>query len=85
MTYEEAKEKKIQINEEYDIASENIRQFERNAMGLIPDHIRESEEYKDADYQERLAFAKLRKFNEWFLKNFKKEYMKERSAKRFNK
>lgn len=83
MTYEEAKEYKQKINEEYDNASENIRKFERNDMGLIPDHIRESQEYQDADYQERVLFAELRRFNSWFLKNFKKEYMKERNAKRF--
>ncbi|PGT89852.1 hypothetical protein [Bacillus thuringiensis] len=85
MTYEEAKAHNRKLDEEYDNASKNIRKFERNAMGLTPDHVRETQEWKDADKRERLAFANLRKFNAWFLKEFKKEYLTERGNKRLKK
>ncbi|MFV1457488.1 hypothetical protein [Bacillus mycoides] len=84
MTYEEAKEQNRKANEEYDEVAKNLSKFERNAIGLVPNHVRETPEYREAYKQERAAFARLRKSNDWFLKNFKKEYLADRAKRRLN-
>lgn len=73
MTYGEAKELKKKLNDECDEASKKLREFERVELGLTPDHIRDTQEWQEADKRFKLAFADLRKFNAWFVKEFRKK------------
>lgn len=51
-------------------------------MGLTPDHIKMTAEWKEAFNAERMAFAHMRRFNMFIAKNFKKELRAYYNAKR---
>lgn len=78
MNYEEAKLYGLQLEELNDIHSKVLNSFEKGIMGITPDYVRETPEYKKAEKDFYKSFAELRNFNSWFLKTYKKEYMKER-------
>lgn len=73
MTREEAEIRKKELNDECDVASENLQRFERNAMGLVPDHVRATQDYQDADKRFKVAFSNLREFNAWYVKEFRRK------------
>lgn len=73
MTYEEAKAHKQKLNEEVDRYSKILNSFEKGNIGLTPDHIKESPEYKEADKAFKIAFSNLRDFNAWYVKEFMKK------------
>ncbi|MBX9158370.1 hypothetical protein ACTFR8_22490 [Bacillus cereus group sp. MYBK15-3] len=73
MTREEAEIRKKELNDECDEASKALQMFERNTMGLVPDHVRETQDYQDADKRFKVAFARLREFNGWYVKEFRKK------------
>ena len=87
MTYEKAKETKdflTKINGEH---SQALRKFlelgeDEVLKGLPKKEIRESKEYKECVVRFNNSLKQLQDFNKWFLKTFKKEYLKERSEKR---
>ena len=87
MTYEQAREIKEQLTIENDRLSQILHDFVKLGedsvlKGLPTKEIRETKEYKDAVKNFDKSFAELKAFNKWFLKNFKKEYLKERDRKR---
>lgn len=87
MTYEQAREIKEQLTIENDRLSKILHDFvalgeDSVLKGLPTKEIRETKEYKDAVKNFEKSFAELRAYNKWFLKNFKKEYLKERDRKR---
>jgi hypothetical protein len=51
-------------------------------MGLTPDAIKFSPEYRDAKVRADNAFARVRDFNAWYTKAFTAELRAEREAKR---
>jgi hypothetical protein len=83
MTYEEAKAHKLILEKKNNTDSSALQFFERNAMGLIPDHVRETPEWKSAKKAFDSSFAELRNFNGWFVKMFKKEISADRNYKRY--
>lgn len=54
----------------------------RGPMGLTPDSIKQTPEWKAAYYRERAAFNAIRDFNAFMTRNFKKEMRDARDAKR---
>lgn len=78
MNYEEAKKIKKELDKQYDTYGKILDSFPKNETGLTPDHIRELQEWKEADRNFKESFAKLRAFNTWFIKEFKTEYTRER-------
>jgi hypothetical protein len=72
MNYEEAKAYRDAMEERHQIDTDNLKKFNKYkiAMGLIPDHIRETPEYQTAKKAVDKNFAELRNFNEWFVKTF---------------
>jgi hypothetical protein len=82
MTYAEAKKLKDAAEEESKAAGAVLRTFPRGAMGLTPYEITLTPEYKAADTRYRVAFARERAINGWFVKTFKKEYAADRAARR---
>lgn len=81
MNYEQAKSHKRDLNILVEEASKKLQRFEKNELGLVPNHIRETEEYQNAKEKYEMLFDTLRKFNTWFMKEFKKEYARDRRNK----
>lgn len=83
MNYQEAKELKAQLEAEVSRTGEALRAFPREGlMGLPTEAVRLSGEYREAHAKYEWAFKKLRSFNSFFLRTFKKEYAAERKIKR---
>lgn len=51
------------INEESNIASENLNKFPKNEMGLFSNETRASSDFQKADLEYKRAFKKLQDFN----------------------
>lgn len=84
MTYEEAKVIREQLYAELDRASDALKGYPKGPMGLTPDHIKFSPEYRAKKQAFDLIFSKLRAFNGHFVKLFKKEIQAERRLKYAN-
>jgi len=82
MNFEEAKLHKHELEEINKGYSAKLNTFEKNSMGMTPDHIRETLEWQKAKKDFDDSFAKLRNFNGWYVKAFKKEIQTDR-RKRF--
>ena len=82
MNYEEAKLHKQELERISDIYGDKLNSFERGELGVAPDHVRALPEWKEAKISFDKAFTELQKFNIYFTKTFKKEYLKERDEKR---
>ena len=87
MTYEKAKETKdflTKINDEHSQALHKFLELGEDEVlkGLPKKEIRESKEYQECVAKFNSSFKQLKEYNKWFLKNFKKEYLKDRSKKR---
>ena len=52
--------------------------FSKNSMGLISHSDMQSDEYKNFDKTYKEALNKLKIFNKWFLKAYKKDIQKNR-------
>lgn len=83
MTFEEAKMKREEMETRHQPDYDRIKEYDkyRNGIGLIPDHIRTTEEYQAVKKACDRNFAELRSFNGWFVKTFKKEIQAERNKK----
>lgn len=73
MNLEEAKAHKKELDGINRKHSEILQQFETNGMGLVPDNIRATPEWQKAKQDFDRSFAELRKFNAWFVKEFRKK------------
>lgn len=78
MNYSQAKAYKHELETLCNEASNKLQLFERNEMGLVLDHIRDTEEYKDAKDKYYTVFTALQDFNKWYVKEFKKEIRQDR-------
>lgn len=83
MNYKQAKKHKQELERLNSIASSNLEHFEKGIMGLTPEHVRVTDEYQNAKKEYDKTFEELRNFNAWFMKNYKKEYLKDRKENRF--
>jgi hypothetical protein len=82
MTFEEAMKLKALTESAVDTASKKLRAYPRQANGLVPRAVRDTDEYQEDKYSYDTSFAKLRAFNEWFTEAFASEYREYRQAKR---
>ena len=71
-----------ELNREMDVCSEAMQIFPRNQNGLTPDHVKATQEWKEARARSDMAFWKVRKFNGTYAKQFKEEIKKELADKR---
>lgn len=83
MTYDEAKKVKNDLEAINQLHSKKLKSFDEshggaNSIGLVPDQVRELAERKELKNKYDHSFLELQKFNQWFLKTFKKEYREER-------
>lgn len=84
-TYAQAKSLASFRDSEYRAACAKINAVDgigSGPMGLTPDHVRATSEYKSAKAQLDAAFAALRSANTFLFKNFKKELRAERAIRR---
>lgn len=83
MNYLEAKEISEEMNKRVDTTSNtlNSKYTQRTSLGLIPDSVRNTYEYKSDKLAFDTAFNELKSFNKIYVKTFKKEIRAERLNK----
>ena len=84
MEYIIQKQVKQSLESEVEKAEEVLREFDKygkSDVGLVPDFVKAMPEYRKAKADFDNAFQVLRKFNQQFVKQFKKELAKERSER----
>lgn len=86
MNFTESKELKNKLENKCEEFSNVLRSFsgDKNTIGLLPDSVRLTPEYRFARKQYDEAFKALRSFNSIFVKKFKKELAQERKDKLAN-
>lgn len=83
MNYVDAKVISDKANKDCDLANSKLQSvpgLNSGVMGLTPDHVKRSTEYKVAISEFNIAFSYLRKVNAWFVKTYKKDYAADRKA-----
>lgn len=80
--YEIAKIQRNAIEAKLNAASDAMNAYnaQKNEIGLTPDHIKFSPEYRAAKTAYDAAHAQIRAFNNWFTKAFKDQIRAERRA-----
>lgn len=81
MTFEMAKTEKNNWQTLVDQTSKILNSFPKNEIGLVPDEVKNSPEFKSAKIDYWVAFYKLRQFNLYYIKNFKTQINQERKNK----
>ena len=79
--YESAKAIKAALSHRVDAASAVLNQYPKGAMGLTPDAVRATAQWKADKAEFDVAFRASRDFNGKFSKMFKLEIRAERMAK----
>lgn len=80
--YAQAKERHAQLQAEYERTGRVLQALSGGGhMGMTPDHVRATPEWKVAKGDAAAAFAALRAFNEVFVPRFKREIAQERAAR----
>lgn len=77
-TYEDARAWRNALDDECGRVSAKLANYPRGAMGLTPDSVKASPEYREDKRAFDSTFAALRRFNTWFLKAFRKEWLADR-------
>lgn len=80
MNYEKAKVYLAAIQADVDAASKALRSYPKVDLGLTPDHVKASSEWRADRNRYQAAFARLRAMNGFMAKNFKREMREERSV-----
>lgn len=78
MTYEEARTIKNIKGQAVDAASKNLQKYPKGAMGLTPDSVKFSKEFQADKKIFNVLNADAKKFTQFFMKKFKKEYAADR-------
>ncbi|MNC28828.1 hypothetical protein D3C76_165270 [compost metagenome] len=84
-TFEQAKEKQDQLNAACDTASNTLNKYPVGPMGLTPDNIKATPEYRRDKACFEIAFKALQDYNKWFCKRWKRELSAFRQQERLNK
>ena len=83
ISYDEAKRLCQEVEEKSSLATLIVKKYREKygddefLKGLPPLYVRESENYKKHALECDKAFKELQAINTWFMKNYKREYMKE--------
>jgi hypothetical protein len=81
-TFNEARKIRDELDAIMTDATKVLNTFPRGAMGLTPDAVKHSVEFKAAKRRYDDAFIKQRAINVYLMSNFKQELRDERDAKR---
>ena len=82
MTFQAARDRAETLWEGSRVASEALGAFPRGAMGLTPDAVKASPEWRAAKAASDAALARLRDFNRQYTKKFKLEIRAARESER---
>lgn len=85
MTYAAAKHRKDELEIIASRAADRLQAYPKGEMGMVPDAVRTTAEYKADMAAYRAAESKSNAFNKAFLKAYKKQYLAERQQKRMGK
>lgn len=80
-TYNEAKQAQDNLYTQVDALSQKLKEFPRNASGLIIESARVTEEYQSLKKQSQATFRRLQEFNKAFTKTYRNEILKNRKHK----
>lgn len=80
-TYEQAKAHQDSLYSLLNANSSALQAFPKGAMGLTPDSVKASREFKLAKTEYEVVFQAVRKFNAVFTKQYRKEIAAARMAK----
>lgn len=79
MTYEQAKERRGQLEVEYQRAARALRELSGGGpLGLTPERVRATEEWQAAKRGANDSFAALQAFNTLYTRRYRKEIAQER-------
>ncbi len=78
--YAIAKAAKQFLESEHKSAGDAMSAFPTGEMGLTPDHVKQSEEWRAAYSRYQAAHTALRNFNAKFFKQYRKEIAAERTS-----
>lgn len=81
MNYQDAKRMQSALDDKASQCSQALQLFPKGNMGLTPDHVKQSPEWKLARANYARAHDQLRKFNAQFVKHFRAEIAADRRAK----
>jgi hypothetical protein len=81
MTYATDLAQKVMLEGRVKAASDKMKAFPSGAMGLTPDNVKFSPEFRRAKREFDTAFAALRRFNGAFLARYRKEVLADRRAR----
>jgi hypothetical protein len=79
--FEDAKAERDLIQKEVDASSAILRAFPKGPLGVTPDAVRATPEFRSANARFQKAFARLRAFNTIYTKRFVKEIRAEHSRR----
>jgi GNAT superfamily N-acetyltransferase len=79
--YLAAKKKRDELEAEVDKHAKVLQGYPTGEMGLVPDNIKSTPEFKTHKQNYNAAFQNLRNFNSSFTKTYKKEIAADRAAK----
>jgi hypothetical protein len=79
--YEESKKVKQELERKSTELGKKLESFPKGAMGLTTPETQKNPEFIKTKQEFERVFAKLREYNSWFTKQFKKEYAAERNAR----
>lgn len=82
LTFQQFKSTQAKIQARMEVAGAKLQTYPRGAMGLTPDDVKNSEEYKADKSEYALAFAQLRQLNGTYIKLYAKELAAERKQRR---
>jgi hypothetical protein len=81
--YIQAKQIKDRLEAETKLTGDALRSMSGNTpTGLTPDHVKSTPEWQKAKREFDAAFSVLRKFNEVYVRRFKREIDKDRISRR---
>ena len=78
ISFKEAMKRKEILELDVSVTSAAFKQFPKSPNGLTEDAVKRTYKYQAVKENYRMAFERLRSFNKWFLKNYKKEYKQHR-------
>ena len=82
MNYPEAKARADALWHALKVTGEALEAFPKGPLGLTPDAVKATPEYKAAKQAFDKAHSELRAFNSWYVKACKKEIAADRAARR---
>lgn len=80
LTYEQAREAADRLKAAHDAASKPLEAFPKGPLGLTPDAVKQTPEWRTAYAAERKAFEAMRQANAYLVKHYGRRYRTDKQA-----